>query len=78
MLGISLPAKFSLPVLIRDHLRIKRLIGRQPPMALLGRPKLTDQRLRLAQSDKISGAEPGCGRVRISLRVASFNGTAYL
>jgi hypothetical protein len=30
----------------------------------------------IAQSDKISGAEPGCGRVRISLRIASFNGTA--
>ncbi len=48
MLGIRLPAKFSPPVLIYDHLRIKRLIGRRAPMALLDQPELQDQRLRLA------------------------------
>ncbi len=48
MLGIRLPAKFSPPVLIWDHLRILRLIGKREPMELLDLPELSDERLRLA------------------------------
>ena len=48
MLGARLPRKFSPPLLIRDHLRIGRLIGGRKPMALVDRPDLADARLRLA------------------------------
>jgi predicted ATPase/class 3 adenylate cyclase len=47
MFGIRLPSKFSPPVLARDYLRIKFLIGGRPPMALLDHPDLQDRRLRL-------------------------------
>jgi predicted ATPase/class 3 adenylate cyclase/tRNA A-37 threonylcarbamoyl transferase component Bud32 len=54
MLGIWMPAKFIPPLLIADHLKILRRIGKRQPMDLVDLPEMEDERLRSAM--KFMGA----------------------
>lgn len=54
MLGIWMPAKFIPPLLIADHIKILRRIGKRQPMDLLDLPEMEDERLRSAM--KFMGA----------------------
>lgn len=54
MLGIWMPAKFIPPLLIADHVKILRRIGKRQPMDLLDLPEMEDERLRSAM--KFMGA----------------------
>ncbi len=54
MLGIWMPAKFIPPLLIADHLKILKRIGKRQPMDLLDLPEMEDERLRSAM--KFMGA----------------------